>query len=105
MSTKEFCEAIAHSLRRLADRIESQQHVPCYIVPLGTRVYDNDTGAEIKKVMEVDGLAGEVLVAAEPVRAGVGGNIVTETLRFQHVVAERDADGRIIRIKCSGRQS
>lgn len=105
MSTKEFCEAIAHSLRRLADRIESQQHTPCYIVPSGTRVYDTDTGAEIKQVLEVDGLAGEVLVAADPVRADGGGNIVTETLRFAHVVAERDADGRIVRINCSGRQS
>lgn len=104
MSTKEFCEAIAHSLRRLADRIESQQHTPCYIVPQGTRVYDTDTGEQIKLVLEVDGLAGEVLVAAEPVRADVGGSIVTETLRFEQVTAERDADGRIMRINCSGRQ-
>lgn len=105
MNTKEFCEAIAHSLRRLADRIESQQHEPCYVVPAGTRVYDMETGAEIKQVLEVDGLAGEVVVVAQPARVDAADSIVTETLRFEHVVAERGEDGRIVRINCSGRQA
>jgi hypothetical protein len=105
VTTKDYNAALAHSLRRLADRIEEGQHEPCYVVPRGTRVYDLDKGEEIRMVMEVDGLAGEVEVAESPVRPGPDGTVVTSTMRFKRVVAERDAEGRIIRINCSGRES
>jgi len=106
MTTKQFCADIAHSLRRLADRIEGMQHPPVYVVPQGTRVYDMDAdGAEIRQVMEVDGLAGEVVRAVEPIQAGPSGEIIKETLRFAGVEAVRDAGGRIERINCYGRQA
>lgn len=54
-------------------------------VQRGTTVHDLDSRSRLERVLAIDTEAGEIVVVRQPLIATAGGDIATETLRYQAV--------------------
>lgn len=69
-----------------------------------TRVYDVDTGAEIKEVLEVNVKQGWLRVVDQPLRATEHKHIASRRIRFDSIYAIKGLEPHPCLFHCYGRQ-